>query len=74
MYYSRDYYTEGDIMINIPGLDEPTEAFRTYYRCVVDPTFNCPLGPAMTNAVPEPGTLSLLSIGCLWLLQRRKLL
>ena len=22
-YYSRDYYTEGDIMINIPGLDAP---------------------------------------------------
>jgi hypothetical protein len=42
-YYSRDYYTEGDIMINIPLLDEPIAAFRTYYRCVVDPTFACPL-------------------------------
>ena len=42
VYYARDYYTEGDIMINIPGLDEPTEAFRTYYRCAVDPTFPCP--------------------------------
>ena len=41
-YYARDYYTEGDIMINIPGLAEPTEAFRTYYRCAVDPSFPCP--------------------------------
>ena len=42
-YYSRDYYTEGDIMINIPGLDVPTQAFRTYYKCAVDPMFECPL-------------------------------
>jgi hypothetical protein len=42
VYYQRDYYTEGDIMINIPGLDEPMEAFRIYYRCAVDPTFECP--------------------------------
>ena len=42
VYYQRDYYTEGDIMVNIPGLDEPTIAFRTYYRCAVDPTFECP--------------------------------
>ena len=56
-YYSRDYYTEGDIMINIPGLDEPTEAFRTYYRCAVDPTFNCPLSPHMAATSPE-GTVS----------------
>jgi len=42
-YYQRDYYTEGDIMINIPGLAEPTEAFRIYYQCAVDPTFPCPL-------------------------------
>lgn len=41
-YYQRDYYTEGDIMMNIPGLSEPTEAFRTYYKCAVDPTFVCP--------------------------------
>ena len=41
-YYQRDYYTEGDIMINIPGLAEPTAAFRQYYRCAVDPTFVCP--------------------------------
>ncbi|MGD9972050.1 MAG: nuclear transport factor 2 family protein [Desulfatirhabdiaceae bacterium] len=42
VYYQKDYYTEGDIMINIPGLAEATEAFRTYYRCSVDPTFTCP--------------------------------
>jgi hypothetical protein len=41
-YYQRDYYTEGDIMINIPGLDDATEGFRTFYRCSVDPTFDCP--------------------------------
>jgi hypothetical protein len=41
--YARDYYTEGDIMINIPGLDAAVEAFRTYYRCAVDPTFQRPL-------------------------------
>jgi len=50
VYYSRDYYTEGDIMTNIPGLDEAVTGFRTFYRCAVDPTFDCPLGP--------PGTLS----------------
>jgi hypothetical protein len=48
VYYQRDYYSEGDIMINIPGLDEPTEAFRTYYRCAVEPNYDCPLPP------PEP--------------------
>ena len=41
-YYQRDYYTEGDIMINIPGLDAAAGGFRTYYRCAVDPTFECP--------------------------------
>ena len=45
VYYQKDYYTEGDIMINIPGLDVVTQGFRTYYRCAVDPTFNCPLPP-----------------------------
>jgi hypothetical protein len=53
VYYQRDYYTEGDIMINIPGLDEPTAAFRYYYRCAVDPTFSCPSGPAMSDDVPQ---------------------
>lgn len=52
-YYSMDYYTEGDIMINIPGLAEPTEAFRTYYRCAVDPTFPCPLGQSMAASAPD---------------------
>jgi hypothetical protein len=45
-YYQRDYYSEGDIMINIPGLDEAMIAFRTFYRCAVDPTFDCPPGKA----------------------------
>ncbi len=55
VYYQRDYYTEGDIMINIPGLDEPIEAFRTYYRCAVDPTFTCPFGQTIADAVSRDG-------------------
>ncbi|WP_430934226.1 nuclear transport factor 2 family protein [Saccharicrinis sp. 156] len=43
VYYQRDYYSEGDIMATIPGLDEAIGGFRTYYRCAVDPTFVCPL-------------------------------
>jgi len=45
VYYQRDYYSEGDIMATIPGLDEAIGGFRTYYRCSVDPTFECPLTP-----------------------------
>jgi hypothetical protein len=41
-YYSRDYYTEGDIMMNIPELAPAVEGFRAFYRCAVDPTFPCP--------------------------------
>ena len=48
VYYQRDYYTEGDIMATTPGLDEAILGFRTYYKCAVDPTFDCPLPP------PEP--------------------
>ncbi|MBK7190171.1 MAG: nuclear transport factor 2 family protein [bacterium] len=47
-YYSRDYYTEGDIMATVPGLDQAIGGFRTYYRCAVDPTFTCPLPPTGT--------------------------
>lgn len=36
------YYTDDIIMVNIPGLAEPAEAFRTYYKCSVDPNFVCP--------------------------------
>ena len=43
VHYQRDYYSEGDIMATIPGLDEAIGGFRTYYRCSVDPTFECPL-------------------------------
>ncbi len=43
VYYQRDYYSEGDIMTTIPGLDQMIGGFRTYYRCAVDPTFECPL-------------------------------
>ena len=45
VYYQKDYYTEGDIMINISGLDMVTQGFRTFYQCSVDPTFDCPLSP-----------------------------
>ena len=52
-YYARDYYTEGDIMINIPGLDEVMAGFRTFYRCAVDPTFDCPMGMATAGRASE---------------------
>ena len=37
VYYQRDYYTEGDIMIAIPGLDQAAYGFRVFYLCAVDP-------------------------------------
>ena len=43
VYYQRDYYTEGDIMISIPGLDQAVGGFRLFYLCAVDPNFDCPL-------------------------------
>ena len=45
VYYQRDYYSEGDIMATIPGLNEAIGGFRMYYRCSVDPTFDCPIAP-----------------------------
>lgn len=42
VYYQRDYYTEGDIMIAIPGLDQAISGFRYFYQCAVDPDFECP--------------------------------
>jgi len=42
VYYQRDYYTEGDIMAAIPGLDQAVGGFRAFYRCAVDPSFICP--------------------------------
>ena len=42
VYYQRDYYSEGDIMTTIPGLDAAINGFRTYYKCAVDPLFDCP--------------------------------
>lgn len=53
VYYQKDYYTESDIMINIPGLAEPAEAFRVYYMCAVDPTFDCPLVMPATGVAAE---------------------
>jgi len=44
VYYQRDYYSEGDIMATIPGLDQAIFNFRAYYRCAVDPVFECPFG------------------------------
>ena len=40
VYYQRDYYTEGDIMINIEGLDQVVCGFRGFYRAAVNPTQN----------------------------------
>jgi hypothetical protein len=42
VYYQRDYYTEGAIMIAIPGLDQAAFGFRAFYLCAVDPNFVCP--------------------------------
>jgi hypothetical protein len=42
VYYQRDYYSEGDIMIAIPGLDQAALGFRVFYLCAVDPNFICP--------------------------------
>jgi hypothetical protein len=49
VYYQRDYYSEGDIMATIPGLDQAIEGFRTYYKCAVDPTFDCPFPSSSPN-------------------------
>jgi len=49
-YYSRDYYSECDVMATIPGLDQAVEQFRIFYKCVVDPAFVCPLPPPTANA------------------------
>jgi len=59
VYYQRDYYSEGDIMATIPGLDLAIAGFRTVYRCAVDPTFDCPLdgppaGPETAPALAAP--------------------
>ncbi|MGQ7871418.1 nuclear transport factor 2 family protein [Sunxiuqinia sp. sy24] len=50
MYFQRDYYSEGDIMATIPGLDEAIGGFRTYYKCSVDPTFDCPFPATPQNS------------------------
>jgi hypothetical protein len=42
VYYQRDYYSEGDIMMAIPGLDQAIGGFRVFYLCAVDPNFECP--------------------------------
>jgi hypothetical protein len=65
VYYQKDYYTEGDIMASIPGLDQAVGGFRHYYRCAVDPTYPCPpvegaggLGPDARTA-PLAGAFGL---------------
>ncbi|MBN2564611.1 MAG: nuclear transport factor 2 family protein [Candidatus Eisenbacteria bacterium] len=61
-YYSRDYYSEGDIMIGIPELAGPVSGFRTFYRCAVDPTFDCPLEIPTAKPLPDGGAMSEESI------------
>ena len=41
-YYSRDYYTEGDVMLGVPELSEAVTGFRDYYRSAVDPNYESP--------------------------------
>jgi hypothetical protein len=43
VWYQRDYYSEGDIMAAIPGLDQAIFGFRVFYLCSVDPNYACPL-------------------------------
>jgi hypothetical protein len=38
-YYSRDYYTEGDVMLGVPELAPAVQGFRHYYRLAVDPNY-----------------------------------
>jgi hypothetical protein len=38
-FYSRDYYTEGDVMLGVPELASAVEGFRHYYRLAVDPNY-----------------------------------
>lgn len=54
VYYQRDYYTEGDIMVSIPPLTPVVTGFRNFYLCAVDPEavdpdFECPQSPAPTS-------------------------
>lgn len=58
VYYWRDYYTEGDIMANIPGLDQALLGFRLYYRCAVDPSFDCPIDLGAVDAPPQSKSLA----------------
>ena len=58
VYYQRDYYSEGDIMATVPGLDQAILGFRMFYRCSVDPTYDCPIQPTSSQAV-EKGYQSL---------------
>lgn len=62
VYYQRDYYSEGDIMATIPGLDSATLGFRMYYRCSVDPTYDCPLPPPTFLKTKNNGVSSQNSI------------
>ncbi len=41
--YSRDYYSEGDIMLGINQLRDALLGFREYYLCAVDPKHDCQL-------------------------------
>ena len=45
VYYSRDYYSEGDVMLGIPQLKDAVLGFRNYYLCAVDPKYDCPPPP-----------------------------
>ncbi|WP_430817882.1 nuclear transport factor 2 family protein [Carboxylicivirga sp. RSCT41] len=44
LIFSRDYYSEGDIMIGIDQLSQAVMGFREYYLCAVDPKHDCQLG------------------------------
>ena len=46
--YSRDYYTEGDVMLGVPELVPAVTGLRTYTRCAVDPPCVCPFSGTRT--------------------------
>lgn len=54
VYYQRDYYSEGDIMLGIPGLDSVLCGFRGFYRSLIDPIISEPYADCKDVPPPPP--------------------
>lgn len=52
VYYQRDYYSEGDIMIAIPPLAPAVCGFRQFYSAAVDPVPSPPDPRCLPPATP----------------------